>query len=403
MNKLVKRHQAEALKLINKVQRNMIIFIHLIVYFVIHIVPRNNQTFVFGSEGGATAGFADNSKYLFLYISQHTDSKAVWISSNSNLIMSLNENGYNAYPTFSLPGLYYILTCGKLIKTQSLFEGDIPWMLAGGASVIQLYHGVPLKKISIGPNPSSWIRSKVSNYLFSWDLFAITSQDLGKDLFLKAGVRSDTMVSTGYPRNDALHREIPDEDVFCSQYLERISNGSLGELVVTYLPTFRPYDIGELEEILQPCLLNKLLKDNDANLYIKGHANSKFSTDIEASNIFTLDPAIDIYPLLRHTDILVTDYSSVAFDYLLLNRPIIYYTFDLDKYQTNRGFQADFESLTPGPKTSTPSELRQQLKSIFNGNDKYFDERMSLRSQIHTSSDGKYSQRVYKEIVNLDP
>ena len=116
-----------------------------------------------------------------------------------------------------------------------------------------------------------------------------------------------------------------------------------------------------------------------------------------------MDSNADIYPVLKYSDALITDYSSIYFDYLLLDKPIIYYPIDLEEYQKKcRGFYRPYEELTAGVKAYNEQELINAIQDVINGVDDYKEERKVLRDKIFKYQDGRNCERVVEWIKNLD-
>ena len=93
-----------------------------------------------------------------------------------------------------------------------------------------------------------------------------------------------------------------------------------------------------------------------------------------------IDNKSDMYPLFRHSDVLITDYSSIFFDYLLLDRPIIHFAADLDSYRfRDRGFSYRFEDVRCGPVCSNLSSLMGQLARLEEGDKEYAQTRARVR------------------------
>ena len=110
----------------------------------------------------------------------------------------------------------------------------------------------------------------------------------------------------------------------------------------------------------------------------------------------------DLYAVLKYMDAMISDYSSVYFDFLLLDRPIIYYVPDLEEYQEKcRGFYEPYENLTAGIKTRTEEELIDAMQDVINGIDNYKEDRKRLRDQTFKYQDGKNCERVVEWIKSL--
>lgn len=108
---------------------------------------------------------------------------------------------------------------------------------------------------------------------------------------------------------------------------------------------------------------------------------------------------MDLYEIMPLADMLITDYSSIYFDYLLLDKPIIFSPVDLQSYQQNRGFILDsYTNWTPGPKVTTQEALQDALSSFLENPSWYGAERKQIRDQVHHFQDSKSSDRVWKFI-----
>ena len=122
--------------------------------------------------------------------------------------------------------------------------------------------------------------------------------------------------------------------------------------------------------------------------------------------IFINDEQIgnDINLALKSVDVLITDYSGIYFDYLLLNKPIVFFPFDYDYYKNkDRGFYYDYfdEKITPGPKAKNWDEILVLLEDLFNGNDNYITKRIEARKKFNKYNEGNNSERVFREILKI--
>ena len=116
-----------------------------------------------------------------------------------------------------------------------------------------------------------------------------------------------------------------------------------------------------------------------------------------------MNSSSDIYAVLKYSTALITDYSSIYFDYLLLDRPIIYYIPDLYEYQTKcRGFYEPYENLTAGIYTTNENELINGLNNIICLKDEYKEKRKLLRDRMFVHQDGKNCERVIEWIKSLN-
>ena len=135
----------------------------------------------------------------------------------------------------------------------------------------------------------------------------------------------------------------------------------------------------------------------------RGTKPHPFTEDVDLSkynNIISVKRNVDIMDLLIIADVLITDYSSVFYDYLLTLRPIIFFADDLEKYTEIRDFYYDYESFIPGPFAQTGEELIQSIKNVDLWNSEYEEKRKIMRDKFNKYSDGRATERII-EMLNL--
>jgi CDP-glycerol glycerophosphotransferase (TagB/SpsB family) len=389
---------------------------------IARLFPRNNKLWVFGANNGDS--FADNPKHLFLHLSSsHDEIEAVWLSRNPQTVKSLLATGYSACATYSLRGFWYALKAGCAVLSYGIT--DVNLMSVTGAKKVQLWHGIPLKKIQ---RDVRWTAHKsfreapllikpfllLSNWCYKLESetldYAIACSKEHADKMCSAfGIRSTNVYITGYPRNDALFRSSPllPADV---DFVDRIRARVSFKHLIMYLPTFRDSRVGKTDLLGQfgfsVTEANANLEYLDAILIMKPHhMETKLSMhDSQLSDrVFVASNADlpDVYPTLRETDILITDYSSVYFDYLLLDRPIIFAPFDLEEYISgDRELYYDYDEVTPGPKATDWPEVFHLLKQVL-ARDEWTGQRGTVRSRFHHYIDGNSSERVYQTIKSI--
>ncbi|MBQ2871928.1 CDP-glycerol glycerophosphotransferase family protein, partial [bacterium] len=208
----------------------------------------------------------------------------------------------------------------------------------------------------------------------------------------------------GSPRLDVLLHDIPNAEMFMEEDFNNIKNfKTQGKKIFIYMPTFR--DTGkDISGWLKSDKLKEFLHNNNAVLVCKLHPFDKNSLDFELSeDFYKMDSDSDVYPILKYTDALITDYSSVYFDYLLLDKPILYYSPDLKEYQEKcRGFYEPYDKLTAGAITQTEQELFDAMQNVIDGVDNYKEQRKALRDRMFKYQDGRNCERVIEWIKSLD-
>ncbi len=343
------------------------------VYGLSCLVPRNKKLWVFGSTFGTR--FADNPKYFYLYLSQYKADKmiAVWITKNKEIVEFLKGNGYRCHYLYSWKG---IMSCIR--AKMYLFDNyskDICYSLSGGAVKINLWHGIPLKKIQKdnlfdyyrNPRNSSErvyaIPRRISDEKPSH--YVLTTSVYLRPIFASA-FQTNRILMEGYPRNDYL---ISDKIINVMTPKERLEYNILADKkdnfrIVTYMPTFR---ISERKffEVINIERLCEFVKHENIFLCVKLHPKSQLQDRFQAlnsENILVVDPQADPYGILKLTDVLISDYSSVCYDFMLTGKPILFFPYDYKEYlEESRELYFDYSEFTPGHKVYNQNELEQAL------------------------------------------
>jgi CDP-glycerol glycerophosphotransferase (TagB/SpsB family) len=382
------------------------------IYILSFFIPRRKNICVLGSYQEL---FNDNSKYLFIYICNNIPSiKAVWISRNKSVCKSLEGKGYKAYYTFSIKGIYYSLIAKYYI--YNAYIDDINYFTSGGAVAINLWHGVGLKKIEFdiktGPLSKLFDARSIKNRILSPSIYRkpnymLSSAPFMTNIFSRAfRIKKEQCLEYGYPRNDYLVS--PKE--YCIDYIKKNEPQYISEFVrdienyskvYIYMPTWRDsgfnffqYANIDLQE------LNEALKNNNELLLIKFHPNTKIDKNEinKYTNIQNVSNSWDIYPILPFTDILITDYSSIYYDYILMdNKQVILFPFDYEKYISERELNYDFDKYTVGLRANSFEQLLEIIK-----NKKYESIRPDYKEIIKIfwgNYDGNASERLASTIL----
>lgn len=375
-----------------------------------HIFPRNNKLWVFGAWFGTR--YSDNARYLFEYVQKEKDIKAIWITKNKDVINKIRRDGKNAFLASRPLGVYYMLRAGVAIVSSGL--SDLGVVLVYGAFKVNLWHGAPMKrlnsydkKIDHKRSAKKYVKKLVLSIfphirgIKTYDLILATS-DYFKPIMVSAFSVSNTNVQVlGYPRNDILF-----DEKHCCEYMMELKEKYSCKNILAYLPTYRGnFDQGKDFELFSKYGFDRkemetFLKETDSILLIKLHyveqermENKRLD---EGSRIVYADEneVADINDTLRYVDVLITDYSGVYFDYLLLNRPIIFAGFELEEYAKQPGFYDDYRFYVAGPIAKNWSEVIKQAQDALWNPRKYEDIRMEKNKIFNKFCDGKSSKRV---------
>ena len=220
----------------------------------------------------------------------------------------------------------------------------------------------------------------------------------------------------GLPRNDYLFK--PDARISEKYGFDKYSK------VIIWMPTFRkhkyvidrvdssaefPYGIPLIKNCDDVSRLSKLLKDRNMLLIIKSHpiSSEDFTPFPKCDNIITLNDMellnndINYYSMLGMTDALITDYSSVLFDYLMINKPVCFTIDDIDEYNFGFAFDNPLDYM-PGDKVKDLDGLCDFFVNLSNGIDKYEKERIKLRDQTQDFVDDKNTERFINRFFNKE-
>ncbi len=368
-------------------------------------IPKKKNLWVFGSFGGLT--FSGNPKYLYLQLQNKSDVKPVWITANKALLNKLKSQGFEAYNRVSIKGILTVLRAGFLFFDYSTH--DINYWLSGGGVKVNLWHGLPLKKISRDDsndlrntkNPVKRLILRIYRpWTFeSWDYSIATSEIFREKLSSGLGIPADKIPITGYPRNDVLFREIKGSFIGSSENLfKRLkAEKQKGRRIIAYFPTFRESGDNPLDH-LNFRKLDELLSSQNAILVVKLHPYTPFKEVGEFKSAIFVRQSFDFYPLLSLLDLLITDYSSIYLDFIILGKPVIFYAYDLEEYKRrNRELYFDYEKFTPGQKVFDFDFLLKALRNyLAEGKDPFKETREKFIPLVHKYRDGNSAERVYE-------
>ncbi len=354
---------------------------HLIcfcIYPFSFLFHRRKRKWAFGSFRGA---FNDNAKYLFIHVSEKMpEISCAWISMEGTTVRGVREKGCKAYHSLSPRGVWFALTSKYWF--YNAYSSDIMFCLSGGAKLVNLWHGLPMKRIEFditsGPLSDRFVRRSLKERFFHPENFQrpdylLAASTFFSDTFSRSfRIPADRCLLMGYPRNAILSRPEAERADFIEKYEPEVTKGLLAKLngraydrVFVYLPTWRDsqrdffsqdFDLKAMDETLRNCNALLLLKPH-ANAFLDGSAVEGLG------NITLLDSKIDIYPLLPYTDVLITDYSSVLYDYVLMEQKgIVLYLYDFQEYEKERNFTRPFGELVIGKRVFDFASLLSMIR-----------------------------------------
>ncbi len=386
-------------------------FISIIGWFIIRpifsFLPKNKKRMVFiGRDNGK---FLDSIKAFYLYMHEITKKtiNIYFITENIETYNLLKLKKLPVLKYFSVKAFYTLLRANIVVVDNWQWIQNLKYHLVAGSKKIQIWHGVPLKKIELD-NPTkkkglSLLKAKIYNTLEGRypKFFAVvsTSDFYTKHAFSKA-FKAKNIITSGYPRNDVFFNS-SNKLIWENTDLDNIKKikqyKKEGYKIILYAPTFR--DTGGdaiVEKALNLKTLSFFAKKNKFIFVLKFHPHPKFSYNISNHEfIVEYNNNKDVYPFIPLTDLLITDYSSIYFDYLLLNKPILFFPYDKEKYmKKDRNFIFDYEKMTPGLISYNQNELEENiLKTI--DKDSFKSKRDMIKKLAFTYHDGQASERIW--------
>lgn len=373
------------------------------VYWLSFLFPRNKNIWLFGSTFGRR--FADNPRYMYLYMSQNRQElgiRPIWISHKKDIVSFLCENGYEAYYYHSLKGIWYALR-GKVYLFDN-YSKDINFWQSGGAVKVNLWHGIPLKKIQADNIFDKFRHPK--NAWESWKNFPRTMSDekphhyvLTTSEFLKpifeSAFRTKNVLINGYPRNESMLSASLENlyTVLEQGLLDEIKTRTAKEKLrmVYYMPTFRDSET-KFFDVVDIKKFNEYLEESNLLFCAKLHPKSKLRKEFEkisGGNVIVIDADTDPYVFIGVSDMLITDYSSIYFDYILSGKPVLFFDYDLQEYlKDSREMYFHYEEYTPGLKAESVEALQQGILDTLDGKDVYREQREKMIEKMF-----KYQRR----------
>ena len=340
------------------------------------LMPRDKRLWCFGAK------FGGNAKYLFIHLNSEKEMdcgyKYVWIGEED--VQVVQSLGYTAYRRWSIKGIWNCLRAGVYIYNS--YPSNINLYTVGRAKLINLWHGIALKsidrQIKVGPMVKIYQSKglinelRYLNFRLRPDLVLSTSPTVSNDFSEAFGVPVSHCIEGLYPRCELFMSPLSVVDEFVDKYensaTKRLRNQlKQYEYVYVYMPTFR--DSGD--DFLNNCgfdldKINSVMVKNNRVFLLKLHPDSKLQITKEYSNVIQVAKDVDIYPILPYSHCLVTDFSSIYFDYLLMeDKQIILFVPDYDEYiSKSRNLLYNYDEIMKGRKAEDFNQLLSLMSEI---------------------------------------
>ncbi len=336
--------------------------------------------------------FMFNTKVFFEYLIEHFDYNVKYIINDTALKEQLQEKYGN----------YFIEQ--KTLKDIALIAKAGTWLTDGGFPLktpfghkdrvlINLEHGMHIKYAGIkgyGGFNKFRVFLQLKMFAKNYNAYCVTSKlfvPIAEQAFL---LESNKIKILGQARNDLLFRKNNKKNI-----LEKLF-GNLVDYnhVVLYAPTYRSSQYGNASGKLQPTKyfpfpdfnqdeLEDFLDKNKIIIFIRSHHLEQVEIK-ESSRIkyINSDKVSEISDILNIFDLLISDYSSIIYDFLLTDNPIIFLPYDLVDFKNHAGLYFDYDFISPGPKPKTQNEFEKELLKLLIDRTYFHKERKALKGDI---------------------
>ena len=331
------------------------------------LIPKKRNRIVIYSNWG----FRDNIRTLYQYLVDNGFQDKYEIICASNNFYHLKKDNRVKFVSI-YRGLYYFLTSKYFFYSF----GKYPIKPSRNQMVVNLWHGMPLKKIG---NLEEGLERVDYNFFTK----LVSSSDFFTPIMKAAfNANDEQILLVGNIRNDELFEEEKDKNIIWMPTYRNSKNYHDSQDAIIF-----SLDDTEFRKV------NKLLLEYEYHLYIKLHPleESQFKFKNNYSNIHMLTEDIisqyygTLYKFLGTTSALITDYSSVFLDYYLLNRPVAFTINDYEEYKEKRGFVFDdVKSLMAGPTISNLDELLKFLLSVMKSEDEFYIQRNKVNTIVNS-------------------
>ncbi|QBY42205.1 CDP-glycerol glycerophosphotransferase family protein [Arsenophonus nasoniae] len=378
--------------------------INYIMCFLLPLIykPKKN-IIIFTFDGNS---FKFNTKVLFEYIilKKSQEIELRYIINDDLLREKLIKQYGNKFITTKSFSHLKIISQAKVWITDGGFPLKSPFNHKKRV-LINLWHGIPLKKIGVmGYNGLEKFRVWLTLKMFSsnYSLFSSTSDNLKKIYAKSFLIKEDIVISLGQPRNDLLFYKKNK----ISDYIEELP---LYEKVILYAPTWRKgiygqdwkgddtkffpftdFNLKKLEDFLSKKKILLLIRPH--------HLQQVKIEETYWIRNFSASICNEIMDVLSNFYLLITDYSSIYFDFLILEKPVLFLPYDLTLYEKNVGLNFEYNDITPGPKPKKQSEFIREIYKLLNDNSYYLKERKFTNKYFNQTVKGS-SQKIYSFIL----
>ena len=372
----------------------------------------DDKLVIFASYGGRAYVCSPRAIYEYMQKDEkYKDYKFVWAFKEPEKYEYLKENantkvvkiGKKDYQKYLAKAKYWIFNY-KIPEYYNPKKDQV---------FLQCWHGTPLKRLGCDllhyDNKLNTVKEMKKRYTHEAKQFTylLSPSDFATKAFtsawdLKSIDKENSIIQVGYPRNDFLYN-YTQQDVENAK--KEIGIENINKKIILYAPTYRSnqHESGVGYVYKEEVDFEKLQKELGEEFIILFRPHyfvaNQFEFDKFKGFVYDVSRFDDITKLYIISDILITDYSSVFFDYANLKRPIIFHMYDLEHYRDeSNGFYLDVEKDLPGKITKTDEELIKEIQKV-NNNFTYDEKYKEFNQRFNSMEDGNASKRVVEKVI----
>ena len=401
--------------LVKKSLKNNLIKYYWLFKFIDIFIPKNKKKIVFLSY----PDYTDNSKEYYEYLKNHHNNEyeLIWLYENYTVFNTSNVE--NKYFIGTLIGIWHLLTSKYIVFTHTRAASDA--FHKKRHVFLQLWHGMPLKTLGFNEkNINAFHFEKYKEY--GQNAYFFVSSDIFKLSMISCFLmKPDQVFITGQAKTDCILTDRNREKI------EKLIEPQKYDKVIIYAPTYKEalrnnrrdidksfenifycddFDEQNFCKILEEKNILFLIKPHpfDERFYRKhiksgnlNHPNIKvfFDNDMKTNNLY-------FYDFFKFADLMISDFSSIAIDWLISKKPVIFLNSTSEEYAKKRGFilEDNYETLMPGAKVSSYKALLDAINDTFTV-DSWKEKRLNTLPLLYKYFDNNSSERIYEIMKNL--
>ncbi len=351
----------------------------------------------------------------FMKRSDYANYTHVWVlNSQKEMIRLRNQFFSDEKEPENIVFVLKLLTNSKeylqyLARCQYLFNNiNFPFYFQKrpGQTYLNTWHGIPMKHLGydvpdgIYTMHNNFRNFLLADYILGWNSFMT---EVYRKSYKLDGIFTGEIIEEGCPRNDLTL--CTEREAFLAELEEAGIRLHREKHIILYAPTWRgsspafpDFSSEEIKQFIKTVSGN-LGQDHYQILFRPHHTIYKYVEKDEELMKYSIPPFFDTNEILSVTDILISDYSSIYFDFLVTGRPILFYIHDLEQYRHERGLYFGLERL-PGPVLESAGEVAGQIRQLSDYQENYGDKYRQMTQWACSKDDGQVSRRVLEIVLD---